>query len=192
MNFRWTVFLSLVAFSLLGWFYQLKHSNQNDLNLSATENNRPNYVGYEMKTVIYSKEGRKAYEAEAKQVRYFNNQHRAEFEAPQVFMFDVENENLNKKDWQLSAQTATLDNLETLHLNEKVQVKNLATNLPLNTFNTEAATYHLSSGDFTANSPTTVSGSPFHSESLQFSGNLKRKKLTLENQVKTHYEIKPR
>ena len=52
MNIRWNIILSVIALGLLAWFYRL-HQDDNHLTELIKSEDRPEYIGQKMDTVVY-------------------------------------------------------------------------------------------------------------------------------------------
>ena len=69
MNIRWNIILSVIALGLLAWFYRL-HQDDTHLTELIKSEDRPEYIGQKMDTVVYSPSGKKQYLATSLQVEY--------------------------------------------------------------------------------------------------------------------------
>lgn len=191
MNYRWTFFLALIALVVFGWFYRLNHSEPApSLLLDEKEqgNQVPNYIGKNMQATVFSENGRKEYSAQALKVTYFNDLGVTYFNDPVVYLYDKEKATPTKE-WRISATKAILNKQNTLDLEQNVEINNLNANAPLNKLTTAQAEINLQTGDVVSPTITHIFGPQLTGVSQRLVGNLKQHQVTLENQVKTHYEF---
>ncbi|MGQ0285766.1 LPS export ABC transporter periplasmic protein LptC [Pasteurellaceae bacterium 22721_9_1] len=189
MNIRWTVILSVIALVLLGWFYSL---NQSDTGLSGLikKEESPEYIGKQMKTIVYSPTGAKQYVAHSPKVEYFENDGHTNFESPLVYLFDIENAKTQQKEsWKISANKATLTKNNMLYLEGNVLLQSLLPLSKLQRVETENAVVNLTTQDISSDTQVKINGQNFTSTGLKLTGNLQQQIATLKEQVKTYYEI---
>ncbi|MDU8924017.1 LPS export ABC transporter periplasmic protein LptC [Pasteurellaceae bacterium LIM206] len=188
MNIRWNIILAVIALSLLGWFYSL---NQEAPGLSKLIKSAesPEYTGKKMETTIFSPTGQKQYLATADGVEYYTNDGHTDFTRPVVYALNIQGENRQTESWKLTADKATLSKDNKLYLSGNVIAESLDKTTRLQRIATERATVDLKTQDITSDTMVTIQGQNFESSGLKLTGNLKQQVATLQEQVKTHYEI---
>lgn len=189
MNIRWTVVLSVIALSLLAWFYTLNRSDE-DLSDLIKKDEQPEYVGVNMQTLVYSPTGQKQYHATAKQVEYFQDNGQTHFTLPELLLFEITSEKIQQKQsWKLRADKAVLTKENILYLSGNVVAQSLFAESKLQRVATEQATVNLKTQDITSDQAVKINGLNFTSTGLKLVGNLQQQTATLKEQVKTYYEI---
>lgn len=188
MNFRWTLFLSVITFALLAWFYVLQQDD-NGLESLIKADDSPEYTGYTMETVVYSPAGKKQYVATSEKVEYYTYDGHSDFQKPLVHLFDIQDEKLGTQSWKLSADKAKLTKDNMLYLEGNVVAQTLLPQSRLQRVETERATVNLKTQDITSDTMVKINGQNFSSTGLKLTGNLQQQIATLKEQVKTHYEI---
>lgn len=189
MNIRWTVVLSVIALSLLAWFYTLNRSDE-DLSGLIKKDEQPEYVGVNMQTLVYSPTGQKQYHATAKQVEYFQDNGQTHFTLPELLLFEITSEKIQQKQsWKLRADKAVLTKENILYLSGNVVAQSLFAESKLQRVATEQATVNLKTQDITSDQAVKINGLNFTSTGLKLVGNLQQQTATLKEQVKTYYEI---
>lgn len=178
--------LALLSLIIIG----LNLTNNARTPATATGNSQePTYRSDQAITQVYSPEGQLTYKLIASQVQYYAEQHLSWFTRPQLTLYDQ-----NKiATWRISADRAKLtDNDKMLYLYQNVQVNSLVDEAPIKKISTEEAQVNLTSQDVTSDSAVTIYGANFTSAGLKMRGNLRERKATLIEQVKTSYEIPKR
>lgn len=207
MNIRWTVVLSVIALSLLAWFYTLNQEKDQLTELIKAPDS-PEYVGHNMQTTVYSLTGKKQYVASAKKVEHYENDGRTEFEDAVVNLIDVDIEkktaekktalegekseekpNLVPSNWKLSANKAKLTKENMLYLQGDVVAQSLSPLSRLQRVETQSAVINLKNQDISSDQQVKINGQNFTSTGLKLVGNLQQQVATLKEQVKTYYEI---
>lgn len=190
MNLRWTFLLAIITFVLLGWFYSLNQSDSTNLNALVKTPDKPEYIGKNMQTTVFSPKGIKQYLASAELVEHYEKLGNTHFTMPLVYLFDVENSQGEKQSWKLSADQAILDKNNMLYLTGNVTMQSLLADSRLQRVETESAVVNLTTQDIHSDQQVKIAGQHFHSTGLKLTGNLQQQVATLKEQVKTYYEIK--
>lgn len=189
MNIRWTIFLSVVALSLLAWYYSLNQDNQQLAELIKKEES-PEYIGHKMSTVVYSPTGQKQYLAVSDKVEYYNYDGHTDFQQPLVYLFEIENQKTQQKEsWKLRADSARLTKDNMLYLKGNVVAETLLPQSKLQRIETQDAIVNLTTQDISSDNMVKINGQNFSSTGLKLTGNLQQQTAHLKEQVKTHYEI---
>ncbi|MDG6896654.1 hypothetical protein A6A19_01250 [Actinobacillus delphinicola] len=191
MNTRWTIFLGIIAAIVFGWFYHLNQlANPQSLILSDKkgELSTPTYIGENMQTLAFNKNGDKDYEATAPKVIYYQEAGLTQFQSPDLILFSDNATNVVPA-WQITAKNADLKD-DIVTLDKDVRVLNLQPDPVVKTLTTEKAFVNLKNGDYQSPNITTITGPQLSAVGRTMSGNFKQQQITLENQVDTHYEFK--
>lgn len=189
MNIRWNIVLSIIALSLLAWFYSLNQDEDQLNNLIKTQES-PEYTGLNMETVLYSPtNGQRQYIARSDKVAYFETDGRTEFDKPVVYLYDIDQKNIDQQSWTLKANLATLTQDNMLYLTGDVVVQSLLADSRLQRIATQSAVVNLTNHDISSDSRVQINGQNFVSTGLKLTGNLQQQIATLQEQVQTHYEI---
>lgn len=194
VNWRWTTVLAIIALSLLAWFYNINSKNNEELKTHIQDENGPTYVGDEMQTTLYSLDGQVQYTATAKNVVYFQNDGRSEFEQPIVYLYEPAQPQSSTliKSWKISANKATLLKNKTLKLSGNVAILSLLPDSKIERLDTQKLTLNLTSGDISSDTLVTITGPSFTTYGEKLEGNLHDQTATLKEQVKTKYEANNR
>ncbi|OOF71204.1 LPS export ABC transporter periplasmic protein LptC [Rodentibacter caecimuris] len=194
MNIRWSVILGVIALALSAWYYSLNQEQSGLENLIKTPD-KPEYIGNQMRTVVFSPEGKQQYVATADKVEYYSQSEHTDFLTPKVYLFDVvldknqPKEQQQKQSWKLTAQTATLTKNDMLYLKGNVTAESLSPLSRLQRVETENAVVNIKTQDITSDNQVKINGQNFHSTGLKLVGNLQKQIATLKEQVKTYYEV---
>lgn len=189
MNIRWNIVLSFVALLLLAWFYSLNQQDESLHNLIKAEES-PEYTGLNMETVLYSPtNGHRQYVAKSSKVAYFESDGRTEFEQPMVYLYDTESRQSQQQSWTLRADLATLSKENLLYLTGDVVVQSLLPDSRLQRIETQSAVVNLTNHNISSQSAVKINGQNFVTTGQKLTGNLQQQIATLQEQVKTHYEI---
>ncbi|EIJ67700.1 LPS export ABC transporter periplasmic protein LptC [Pasteurella bettyae] len=188
MNIRWNIILATIALVLLAWFYTLNQEKP-DLTELIKAPESPEYIGEKMETTIFSPTGKKQYLAYSDKVQHYNNDGHTDFVNPVVYVLDIEGENKQTQSWKLTAKNAKLTKDNLLYLTGNVIAESLDKLSQLQKIETNQAIVNLKTQDITSDTIVTIQGLNFISSGLKMTGNLKQQIATLQEQVKTHYEI---
>ena len=191
MNIRWNIILSVIALGLLAWFYRLNQDDNHFTELIKSED-RPEYIGQKMETVVYSPSGKKQYLATSLQVEYYTADGHTDFQQPKVTLLELNMPNANtaeKESWELRADKARLTKDNMLYLEGNVVAQSLSPLSRLQRIETESAVVNLTTQDIRSDKMVTLNGQNFSSTGLKLTGNLQQQVANLKEQVKTHYEI---
>lgn len=174
VNWRWTTVLAIIALSLLAWFYNINSKNNEELKAHIQDENGPTYVGDEMQTTLYSLDGQVQYTATAKNVVYFQNDGRSEFEQPIVYLYEPAQPQSSTliKSWKISANKATLLKNKTLKLSGNVAILSLIPDSKIERLDTQKLTLNLTSGDISSDTLVTITGPSFTTYGEKLEGNL--------------------
>ncbi len=189
INFRWTIFLSIITLATVVWFY-LSNQNTQPLAELIKKQESPEYIGKKMNTVVYSPTGQKQYLAKSEQAEYYQQDGHTDFTQPLVYLFEMESENAFKREsWKLRADKAKLTKDNMLYLNGNVVAETLLAESKLQRIETESAVVNLTTQDISSDTIVKINGQNFTSSGLKLTGNLQQQVATLKEQVQTHYEI---
>lgn len=188
MNIRWNIILSIIAITLLAWFYSLNQEKREHSALVKSENG-PEYSGANMHTTVFSPTGQKQYLATADQVEHYANNGETKFILPKLYLYELTQES-PKQSWSISANNAILTKDNLLFLNGNVRVDSLLESRKLQKIETQSAVIDLKTQDISSDSSVKINGYNFYSTGLKLQGNLQQQIATLKEQVKTYYEIK--
>ena len=186
MNFRWTFVLSLIALSLLAWFYEINYEKKANTSF-VNKTDHPSYIGEGMSSTVFNQKGGIKYIANAKKMTYFEQKNHTYFQEPQVFVFDEKDGKV--QEWEMNANQAILNNkTDILLLTNDVKIQSLLVSSPLQQILTSKVEINLNTQDVSSNEKATVIGQNFTTTGLQLVGNLKTQLATLKKQVNTHYD----
>jgi len=177
--------LILIAVCLGGSIYLARKYLQPEQQIKH-DTSTPLIISQNITTKLYNSSGVLTYKIKAKELEYYEVQDESHFKSP-VFLTFKEGKTAT---WQLKSNKAVLTKNQILVLSGDVLVSSLTEDIDLKTIYTDYLVVDLITQDFSGDRPVLIHGINFDTEAQSIHGNFKRQAATLENKVKTTYEIK--
>lgn len=185
MNKRTNAILVIIVLILTAWFYSLNQSKTITL---QKDNTIPDYTSENVLTKVFFNTGDIQYSAAAKRIEYFLDKAETLFFQPDVFVY-TNNNQTTEKSWHLSADKATLLGKDQLKLEGNVQIENLQKEAKFDSITTQSTLVNLITQDISSDTMVQIKGKNFITSGRKLVGNLRNQVATIQEQVKTQYEI---